>query len=73
MKVDPSTLDARESHKILTSIIIPRPIAWVTTLNEDGSVNDETNIINEEGSTNDKINIVNAAPGSRPRTLSLGP
>lgn len=39
MKVDPSTLDARESHKILTSIIIPRPIAWVTTLNEDGSVN----------------------------------
>lgn len=39
MKVDPATLDVKESHKILTSIIIPRPIAWVTTLNEDGSVN----------------------------------
>ncbi len=39
MIVDPITLDARESHRILTSIIIPRPIAWVTTLNEDGSIN----------------------------------
>ena len=39
MKVDPANLDVKESHKILTSIIIPRPIAWVTTLNEDGSVN----------------------------------
>lgn len=39
MIVDPNTLDAMDSHKILTSIIIPRPIAWVTTLNENGSVN----------------------------------
>lgn len=39
MKVDPANLDVKESHKILTSIIIPRPIAWVTTLNENGSVN----------------------------------
>lgn len=27
------------AYKVLTSLVAPRPIAWVTTLNEDGSVN----------------------------------
>ena len=26
-------------YKLLTALVIPRPIAWITTLNEDGSVN----------------------------------
>jgi len=39
MIIDPATLNGRESYKLFTSVIIPRPIAWVTTLNEDGSVN----------------------------------
>ena len=39
MIVDPANLSVKDSHKILISVIIPRPIAWVTTLNEDGSVN----------------------------------
>jgi len=27
------------AYKILTALVTPRPIAWVTTLNEDGTVN----------------------------------
>ncbi len=27
------------SYKVLTELVTPRPIAWVSTLNEDGSVN----------------------------------
>src|SRR5262245_436704 len=30
---------ADRAHAILSSLICPRPIAWVTTLNDDGSVN----------------------------------
>jgi len=30
---------SRDAYKLLTGLIIPRPIAWVTTLNESGSVN----------------------------------
>lgn len=26
-------------YKLLTALVIPRPIAWITTLNEDGTVN----------------------------------
>jgi flavin reductase (DIM6/NTAB) family NADH-FMN oxidoreductase RutF len=29
----------RDIYRILTSLVIPRPIAWVSTLNPDGSVN----------------------------------
>ncbi len=36
------TLDAlaqRDRYKLLSALVVPRPIAWVTTRNEDGSVN----------------------------------
>ena len=36
---DFSALSRHNCHKLMTSTIVPRPIAWVTTLNEDGSVN----------------------------------
>lgn len=29
----------RDIYRILTSLVIPRPIAWVSTLNQDGTVN----------------------------------
>src|SRR5205085_5697686 len=32
-------LSPRERYKILTSFVLPRPIAWVTTLAESGAVN----------------------------------
>ena len=30
---------AKNAYRLLSSLVIPRPIAWVTTLNPDGSVN----------------------------------
>jgi len=30
---------ADDAYRILSSLVTPRPIAWVTTLNEDGSIN----------------------------------
>lgn len=39
MLFDMETLDAQNRYKILTSTVTPRPIAWVTTLSEDGVIN----------------------------------
>ncbi len=32
-------LSGSQKYHLLSSLVVPRPIAWVTTLNEDGSVN----------------------------------
>jgi flavin reductase (DIM6/NTAB) family NADH-FMN oxidoreductase RutF len=39
MIFDFADLSRRDRHKLLISTIVPRPIAWISTLNEDGSVN----------------------------------
>ena len=39
MHVDPKTLSADESYKLLTGVVVPRPVAWVTTLSAAGGVN----------------------------------
>lgn len=39
MLIDFETLPPRNRYKLLTATVIPRPIALVTTLNENGSVN----------------------------------
>lgn len=39
MELDLSQLSQGVRYKLLTSLVIPRPIAWVTTNNEDGSCN----------------------------------
>ncbi|MBR1195205.1 flavin reductase family protein [Bradyrhizobium sp. AUGA SZCCT0240] len=39
MLFDMETLEAQQRYKILTATVTPRPIAWVTTLSEDGVVN----------------------------------
>ena len=39
MHVDFSTLTAYQRYKLMASLIVPRPIALVTTLNADGVVN----------------------------------
>lgn len=39
MELDLLTTHADRAYPILASLVTPRPIAWVTTLNEDGSVN----------------------------------
>ena len=33
------TLDAREGYRLLTSIVVPRPVAWVSSMGSDGSTN----------------------------------
>ncbi len=34
MQIDPASVDAEQSYKLLTGIVVPRPIAWVTTVSE---------------------------------------
>ena len=38
-EIDFSTLGAYERYKLMASLIVPRPIALVTTLGADGTVN----------------------------------
>jgi len=39
MQIDPSTHAAPDNYKLLTNLVVPRPIAWVTSQNADGVVN----------------------------------
>jgi flavin reductase (DIM6/NTAB) family NADH-FMN oxidoreductase RutF len=39
MLFDMETLEAQNRYKILASTVTPRPIAWVTTLSENGVIN----------------------------------
>ncbi|MEJ0068561.1 MAG: flavin reductase family protein [Pseudomonadota bacterium] len=37
--VTPDGLSAADSYRLLVGIVVPRPIAWVTTRHEDGRIN----------------------------------
>src|SRR5271156_1941795 len=39
MQLNLSELTPNQRYHLLSSLVLPRPIAWVTTLNEDGEVN----------------------------------
>ncbi|WP_029520331.1 flavin reductase family protein [Persephonella sp. IF05-L8] len=39
MEIDLKNLDAKQIYKLMTSIIVPRPIAWVSTISKDGVYN----------------------------------
>jgi len=39
MQIDPARHSAADNYKLLTNIVVPRPIAWVTSMNEAGTVN----------------------------------
>ena len=39
MQIDPATHSQADTYKILTNVVVPRPIAWVTSLNQSGVVN----------------------------------
>ncbi|MGE9267094.1 MAG: flavin reductase family protein [Verrucomicrobiales bacterium] len=39
MTYDLDHLDPSDRYKILASLVVPRPIAWITTLNLEGKVN----------------------------------
>ncbi|MHA3700599.1 flavin reductase family protein [Jatrophihabitans sp. YIM 134969] len=36
---DPAALGVRPFYKLLTAVVVPRPIAWVSTVGRDGTVN----------------------------------
>lgn len=38
-RIDPTQLDADKCYRLLTGIVVPRPVAWVTTLSPTGGVN----------------------------------
>ncbi|MBI3480410.1 MAG: flavin reductase family protein [Nitrosomonadales bacterium] len=39
MHIDPLSHPASDNYKLLSSLVVPRPIAWVSSLNADGVVN----------------------------------
>ena len=39
MKIDPQDLEPRGKSKLMLSIILPRPIAWVSTISAEGRLN----------------------------------
>jgi flavin reductase (DIM6/NTAB) family NADH-FMN oxidoreductase RutF len=39
MKIDPENLNRQEAHELLVGAILPRPIAWVSTVGRDGVYN----------------------------------
>ena len=38
-ELDPATLPAEEAYRLLTGLVVPRPVAWVATLSAVGGVN----------------------------------
>ncbi|RUM47081.1 MAG: flavin reductase family protein [Hydrogenothermus sp.] len=39
MKIDVKDLDKSQFYKLMTSVIVPRPIAWISTVSKDGIYN----------------------------------
>ena len=39
MKIDLNRLQPRDAHDLMTSAIIPRPIAWVCSVSAQGAIN----------------------------------
>lgn len=39
ISIDPVNLEGRNAYRLLISVVVPRPIAWVSTLGSDGSLN----------------------------------
>jgi flavin reductase (DIM6/NTAB) family NADH-FMN oxidoreductase RutF len=37
--IDPSALTTSAAYRLMTGVVVPRPIAWVTTLSEERAVN----------------------------------
>lgn len=36
MQIDPSLQSVADNYKLLTNLVVPRPISWVTSVNASG-------------------------------------
>ena len=39
MRIDPAYLDPETAYRLITGVVVPRPIAWVTSLSDGGVLN----------------------------------
>jgi flavin reductase (DIM6/NTAB) family NADH-FMN oxidoreductase RutF len=39
MQIDPSVHSKADSYKLITNLVVPRPIAWITSVSETGVIN----------------------------------
>jgi flavin reductase (DIM6/NTAB) family NADH-FMN oxidoreductase RutF len=39
MHIDPAQVTKSDAYKLLTNLVVPRPIAWVTSVNRAGTIN----------------------------------
>lgn len=39
MQIDPNELDSEATYRLLSGLVVPRPIAWITTLSASGTLN----------------------------------
>lgn len=39
MEIDAASLDAQSTYKLMTGVVVPRPIAWITSVSDRGIVN----------------------------------
>lgn len=39
LEIDPASLDPRDAYRLFASVVVPRPIAWVSTVGADGTRN----------------------------------
>ena len=39
MQIDPALNSHANNYKLLTNLVVPRPIAWVSSLGPDGVIN----------------------------------
>jgi hypothetical protein len=39
MQIDPALQSSADNYKLITNLVLPRPIAWITSLNAHGVVN----------------------------------
>lgn len=39
MQIDPSANSNADNYKLMTNLIVPRPIAWISSQNQDGVIN----------------------------------
>ena len=39
MQIDPASLSKNDGYKLIANLVVPRPIAWITSINQAGVVN----------------------------------